>query len=68
VKAASDVYSPIAGEVLGGNSALADTPEKINADPYGDGWLFKLRPANAADVDALLDAVAYAKHLDETAG
>jgi glycine cleavage system H protein len=68
VKAASDVYSPIAGEVLGGNAVLADTPEKINADPYGEGWLFKLRPANPADVDALLDAGAYAKHLDETAG
>ncbi len=67
VKAASDVYSPLAGEVLAGNSALADTPEKINSEPYGDGWLFKLKPANAADVDALLDASAYAKFLEETA-
>jgi glycine cleavage system H protein len=67
VKAASDVYSPIAGEVLAGNSALGDAPEKINSDPYGDGWLFKLRPANGADVDALLDASAYAKFLEQTA-
>jgi glycine cleavage system H protein len=67
VKAASDVYSPIAGEVLGGNPALGDAPEKINADAYGDGWLFKLQPANAADVDALLDAGAYAKFLADTA-
>lgn len=67
VKAASDVYSPIAGEVLAGNATLGDTPEKINSDPYGEGWLFKLKPANAADVDALLDASAYAKFLEESA-
>lgn len=67
VKAASDVYSPLAGEVLAGNTALGDAPEKINSDPYGEGWLFKLRPANAADVDALLDASAYAKFLEESA-
>jgi glycine cleavage system H protein len=67
VKAASDVYSPLAGEVLAGNSALADTPEKINSEPYGDGWLFRLKPANAGAVDALLDASAYAKFLEETA-
>ncbi len=67
VKAASDVYSPIAGEVLEGNGGLGDAPEKINADPYGDGWLFKLKPANAADVGAMLDSSAYAKFLEETA-
>jgi glycine cleavage system H protein len=67
VKAASDVYAPIAGEVVDGNAALADAPEKINSDPYGEGWLFKLRPASAADVAALLDASAYAKFLEETA-
>lgn len=67
VKAASDVYSPIAGEVLAGNTALGDAPEKINSDPYGEGWLFKLKPAAAADVDALLDASAYAKFLEESA-
>lgn len=59
VKAASDVYAPIAGEVLAGNDALADAPEAINTDPYGDGWIMKIRPANAADVDALLDAAGY---------
>lgn len=67
VKAASDVYSPLAGEVLAGNTALGDAPEKINSDPYGDGWLFKLKPASAAEVDALLDASAYAKFLEESA-
>jgi len=67
VKAASDVYAPIAGAVLAGNDALAEAPEKINADPYGDGWLLKLRPAAAKDVESLLDAAAYAKLLAESA-
>ena len=60
VKAASDVYSPVAGEVLEGNGALAAVPEQINSDPYGTGWLWKLKPASAADLGALLDARAYA--------
>ena len=60
VKAASDVYSPIAGEVLEGNAELAAAPEKINADPYGAGWLWRLKAANAAELEALLDARAYA--------
>ena len=59
VKAASDVYSPIAGDVLEGNAALAGAPEKINTDPYGAGWLWKIKAANAADLDTLLDARAY---------
>lgn len=67
VKAASDVYSPIAGEILAGNTALGDAPEKINTDAYGEGWLFKLKPASAADVDTQLDASAYARFLEETA-
>ena len=67
VKAASDVYSPVAGTVLHGNTGLADAPEKINSDPYGDGWLWKLKPAGAAAVDGLLDAGGYAKFLAETA-
>ena len=58
VKAASDVYSPVAGEVLESNAALADKPELINQDPYGEGWLFRLRPS--ASLDGLLDAAAYA--------
>jgi glycine cleavage system H protein len=59
VKAASDVYSPIAGEVIEANAALASAPETINTDAYGDGWMWKLKPANPADVDALLDAAGY---------
>ena len=60
VKAAADVYAPIAGEVTEVNQSAADAPESVNQDAYAS-WLFKLKPANAADVDALLDAAAYAK-------
>lgn len=59
VKAASDVYSPVAGEVVEVNAALADTPELVNQDAFGEGWLFKLRPGAAEDVGTLLDAAAY---------
>ncbi len=59
VKAASDVYTPISGEVIGINNALGDAPETINKDPYGAGWMFKIRPSSPAEVDALLDAAAY---------
>jgi glycine cleavage system H protein len=67
VKAASDVYSPIAGRVVAGNAALADAPEKINPDPYGDGWLWQIAPASAADIEGLLDAAGYEKVLAESA-
>jgi glycine cleavage system H protein len=63
VKAASDVYSPISGEVLAGNDALAAQPELVNQDPYGQGWIARLKPASAADVAALLDAEQYAAQL-----
>ena len=58
VKAASDIYAPIAGEVIAVNQVLTDSPEQVNSDPYGS-WFFKLQPSNAADIDALLDADAY---------
>jgi len=64
VKAASDVYSPISGEVVEGNEALADSPETVNNDPYGDGWIMKLRPADAGELDALMDAAAYTALLE----
>ena len=66
VKAASDVYAPIAGEVVAVNEALADTPEKINQDAYG-AWMFKLKPANPADVNGLLDAAGYQAVVDSEA-
>ena len=63
VKAASDVYAPVAGEVVAANSALADKPELINADAFAS-WMFRIRPANAGEVDALLDAAAYQANVD----
>ena len=64
VKTASDVYSPLAGEVVAINGELADSPELTNADAYGKGWLFQLKPANAEDLAALLDATAYQHQLE----
>ncbi len=64
VKTASDLYMPVAGEITAANALLADQPEKINADPYGDGWIYKFRPADAGDLDTLLDAAAYQSKLD----
>lgn len=65
VKAASDVYAPIAGEVVGGNDTLNDTPELVNTDPYGQGWIMKIKPNSMTDVDALLDADGYNKVLED---
>jgi len=59
VKAASDVYALVSGEVVEANAALSDSPETVNKDCYGAGWMFRLKPANKAEVDALLDAKAY---------
>ena len=59
VKAASDIYSPVSGEVTQGNAALADAPGDINADPMGKGWIFKIKLANKADLDGLMDQAAY---------
>lgn len=63
VKAASDVYAPIAGSVIETNGALADQPELVNQDPYGKGWLWRLKPASAADLNGLLDGAGYAAAL-----
>ncbi len=59
VKAASDVYAPISGEIVESNSALSDAPETVNKDCYGAGWMFRLKPTNKAELDGLLDAKAY---------
>ena len=66
VKAASDVYSPLAGQVLSVNDALADTPELVNDKPYSDGWLVTLRPADPQSLDELMDADAYTRFLAES--
>lgn len=62
VKAAGDIYAPVSGEVVAINESLADAPESVNADAYG-AWLFKIKPTNAADADALLSAADYAKNI-----
>ncbi len=59
VKAVSDLFAPIGGEVLSVNDVLADNPELVNSDPYGAGWMLRLRPSDAAEISALLDAAAY---------
>jgi len=59
VKAASDVYAPVDGEVVAGNEILADTPEIINSDPYGDGWIYQIKPEDAGAFDGLMDADEY---------
>lgn len=59
VKAVSDVISPLSGEVVAVNDALADAPETINSDPYGDGWLIKVKLTDPSEQDALLDAAGY---------
>ena len=64
VKAASDVYAPVAGEVVDANPVLTGAPETLNSDPYDAGWMWKLKPANPADFDSLLDAAGYQKILD----
>ncbi|WAJ69161.1 glycine cleavage system protein GcvH [Catenovulum adriaticum] len=65
VKAASDVYCPVAGEVIEVNEELEDSPELVNTDAYGDGWLFKLKVEDEGEVDSLLDAEGYEQSLDD---
>jgi glycine cleavage system H protein len=67
VKAASDVYAPIAGRIVEVNSALAETPGLINSDPGGEGWFFKIEPKDAAEIAALLDEAAYAAFVESQA-
>jgi glycine cleavage system H protein len=64
-KSVSDVYAPFAGEVAARNEALEGTPELVNSDPYGDGWLIEITVADPSALDNLLDADAYQRHVDE---
>jgi glycine cleavage system H protein len=59
VKAASDIYAPIGGEVIEVNAALGDEPETVNSDPYSEGWFYKLQPADASELDSLLSSEDY---------
>lgn len=65
VKAASDVYAPVSGEVVEINPALEDAPETINTDPYGDGWFYRIKPSDAGELDGLLTADQYQDECEE---
>jgi glycine cleavage system H protein len=65
VKAASDIYAPVSGEVLAVNEQLEDEPEMVNADPYNDGWFFRLQPGDTAELDGLMSAEDYRQHCEE---
>lgn len=64
VKAASDVYCPLAGEIVESNQAIVDDPSLVNSDPTGEGWFFKLKLDNVSDADALMDETAYQAMID----
>ncbi|MEM8903404.1 MAG: glycine cleavage system protein GcvH [Actinomycetota bacterium] len=63
-KSVSEIYAPVAGVIVEVNSELADAPEKLNEDPYGEGWICVMRPSDAAAIDALMDAAAYRALID----
>ena len=65
VKAAADLYMPIAGEIVGVNEDLPDAPEVVNSDPYGEGWLVKIQISDMGELDDLMDASAYSDYCDE---
>jgi len=66
VKAVSDVYAPLSGEVTEVNAALSDSPEKLNRDPYGEGWMVKVKLSDPSEAEQLMDAAAYRKLLEES--
>ena len=65
VKAASDIYSPVSGEIIAVNDSLEDSPEAVNEAPYDDGWLFLVQPVDTSELDEMLDADAYQQTIDE---
>ena len=65
VKAASDIYAPIGGEIVAVNDSLNDSPELVNSAPYGEGWIFKIKANDEAEVEALLDATGYSALLED---
>lgn len=67
VKAVSDIFTPVSGEILEVNEALNDTPESVNSDPYGEGWMIKIQLSNSSEIDELMNAAAYQEYLDANA-
>ncbi len=66
VKAVSDLFSPVSGEIVEINEALDDDPSLVNADPYGDGWMVKVRVSNGSELDELMDAAGYTSHVGDS--
>jgi len=64
VKAASDIYAPVAGKIIDANPELSENPELVNSDPYGAGWLFKMKPEEVSDVENLMDPDSYAAYVE----
>ncbi|MBL7633856.1 MULTISPECIES: glycine cleavage system protein GcvH [Atlantibacter] len=65
VKAASDIYAPISGEIVAVNDALSDSPEQVNSEPYGAGWIFRIKASDESELEALLDAAGYEALLED---
>ncbi|MHB9804871.1 glycine cleavage system protein GcvH [Pantoea ananatis] len=65
VKAASDIYAPVSGEIVAVNDVLNDSPEQVNSEPYDGGWLFQIKASDESEIDSLLDADAYKASIDE---
>ncbi|MGG6101882.1 glycine cleavage system protein GcvH [Pantoea allii] len=65
VKAASDIYAPVSGEIVAVNDSLNDSPEQVNSEPYAGGWLFQIKASDESEIDSLLDADAYKASIDE---
>ena len=65
VKAASDIYAPISGEIVAVNAELEDSPEQVNSEPYGSGWILRIKASDATELEALLDAAAYEALLED---
>ncbi|MGG6299210.1 glycine cleavage system protein GcvH [Pantoea allii] len=65
VKAASDIYAPVSGEIVAVNDSLNDSPEQVNSEPYDGGWLFQIKASDESEIDSLLDADAYKASIDE---
>ncbi|MES0491923.1 MAG: glycine cleavage system protein GcvH [Leptospirales bacterium] len=63
VKAVSDMFAPVGGKIIGKNETLVDSPESVNSDPYGKGWLIELEPNDASQLDSLMDAAAYKEYI-----
>lgn len=63
VKAANDIYAPVSGEIIRVNEPLGEAPEPVNEDPFGDGWMFQIKPSNPSELEELMDSASYREHI-----